>query len=516
EKDTDLVVFSECMLTGYPPRDLLTYDAFIKRVQEAITELQEWSKSMPEVGILFGTPLYKNEELYNTACLLYNGRVQFQQSKTNLPNYDVFDENRYFSTVDSVDVLNFKGIVIGITICEDAWIKTSLPKSSLHHYQQDPIKECVDKGAQCIINLSASPFEKGKQGQRQTLFSYHAKRYKVPMIVVNQVGANDQLIFDGASFVIDSQGELCEQLASFEEDKKTIQLDALRPKKLPQITDIESVYHALVLGIRDYVRKTGFNKVCIGLSGGIDSALVCALAVAALGKENVIGVSMPSDISSEGSKSDALALARNCGIEFHTLPIHSPVDSIEKIVEDPFKGLDRDETEENIQSRIRGILLMAFSNKFKSLVLTTGNKSELAMGYCTLYGDMCGALSVLADVPKTLVYDLARYINKDNESIPENSISKAPSAELRPGQIDADSLPPYDVLDRIVHGYIEEFKSAEDIINDGLDKEIVYDVIRKIDLNEYKRKQAPTPLKITSKSFGCGRRLPIARHYFMP
>lgn len=511
----DLVVFSELFLVGYPPQDLVERPWFIKKVQEAVEELCALSQQYPETGILVGAPLptgrTTGKGLFNSAVLIYQGKILLNQPKSLLPTYDVFDEARYFNPAPSLATVSFKGETLGISICEDAWNEPDFwPLGRM--YDLDPIAKLAGLGASILINISASPFHMGKEELRYRLIQNHAGKHRLPFLFVNQVGGNDELIFDGGSMFFDRSGEPAAFCRLFEEEVKTVEtgssgiLEEYRP-----VERIESVYQALILGIRDYLRKCGFHRAVVGLSGGIDSALTACLAVEALGKENVLGITMPSCYSSEGSVTDSQALARNLGIEFQIIPIAGIYDSYLGTLEQHFAGKTRDVTEENIQARIRGNILMGFSNKFGYLALSTGNKSEMAVGYCTLYGDMSGGLSVISDVPKTMVYELAGYVNRATELIPRAIIEKAPSAELRPDQRDEDTLPPYPILDRILYYYIEEGYSVEDLIGLNLDPETVQWVVRTVDRNEYKRKQAAPGLKVTSKAFGVGRRMPVAK-----
>ncbi len=512
----DLVVFPELFLTGYPPRDLLERSWFIKQTEEAIDKVCVSSRSYPETGILVGAPLPTGKPvgkgLYNAALLINRGEVLFQQSKSLLPTYDVFDESRYFDPAGVVRVVPFRGEVLGISICEDAWTDPQLWLRM--PYTFDPIATLAQAGATLLLNISASPFWAGKEAIRYRLISGHARRHGLPFVFVNQVGANDELIFDGCSLCFDRDGNAAQVVPAFAEDVRTIDSAQAGEQAafVPQ-PKIETIYEALLLGMRDYLRKTGFRQVVIGLSGGIDSALTCALAVAALGKDNVLGVAMPGPYSSEGSVADARRLAANLGIRFETVRIGEMFESYLNTLEPHFADRAPDITEENMQARIRGNTLMAFSNKFGYLVLTTGNKSELAVGYCTLYGDMSGGLAVIADVPKTMVYQLARYVNRSGEIIPVASLTKPPSAELRPNQTDQDSLPPYDVLDAILQLYVDEGQSAQEIMERGFEWQTVARVARMVDRSEYKRWQAAPGLKVTSKAFGTGRRLPIAASY---
>ena len=512
---SDLIVFPELYITGYPPRDLLERREFIKKVQKANHEVTLLSEKYPERGILFGTVLPNKNEygkgLYNSAVLVYNGKILIEEHKSLLPTYDVFDEARYFDPSSEISTVSFKNEILGISICEDAWNDPDLWLK--RNYRIDPIEILVKKGATLLINISASPFSMGKDEIRYRIIRNHALKHKKRFISVNQVGGNDELIFDGKSMYIDENGNLIDILPSFEEFIKTIDLGLKNPVPFTPEERISSVYRALVLGLRDYMRKCGFKKAVLGLSGGIDSAVTCCIAVEAMGSENVLGVSMPSEYSSEGSVKDSKKLAENLGIEFKIIPITPIFRSYLSTLKEHFEGRKEDVTEENIQARIRGNILMALSNKFGYLVLSTGNKSELAVGYCTLYGDMSGGLAVISDVPKTMVYELAYYINRESEIIPEEIIKKPPSAELRPDQLDQDTLPPYDILDRILHLYLDQYCTYEEIVKEGLDPETVRWVINAVNRNEYKRRQAVPGLKVTTKAFGAGRRMPIAAVY---
>jgi len=512
---SDLIIFPELYITGYPPRDLLERREFIKKVQKANHEVTLLSKKYPERGILFGTVLPNKNEygkgLYNSAVLVYNGKILIEEHKSLLPTYDVFDEARYFDPSSEISTVSFKNEILGISICEDAWNDPDLWLK--RNYRIDPIEILVKKGATLLINISASPFSMGKDEIRYRIIRNHALKHKKRFIFVNQVGGNDELIFDGKSMYIDENGNLIDILPSFEEFIKTIDLGLKNPVPFTPEERISSVYRALVLGLRDYMRKCGFKKAVLGLSGGIDSAVTCCIAVEAMGSENVLGVSMPSEYSSEGSVKDSKKLAENLGIEFKIIPITPIFRSYLSTLKEHFEGRKEDVTEENIQARIRGNILMALSNKFGYLVLSTGNKSELAVGYCTLYGDMSGGLAVISDVPKTMVYELAYYINRESEIIPEEIIKKPPSAELRPDQLDQDTLPPYDILDRILHLYLDQYCTYEEIVKEGLDPETVRWVINAVNRNEYKRRQAVPGLKVTTKAFGAGRRMPIAAVY---
>ena len=511
---TDLLIFSELFLVGYPPKDLLERDWFIAQVNRAINELLVLSHKYPQTGILFGAPVPNGctgKGLSNSALLIYQGQILLNQPKSLLPTYDVFDEARHFDPATEVKVVNFKDETLGISVCEDAWNTPDFwPKGRI--YELEPISALAAKGASILINISASPFELGKEQTRYQLISNHAQKQQLPFIFVNQVGGNDELIFDGGSMALDATGEPLALCPFFAEHLLTVDTKTSgQPGLYQPLVRTESVYQALVLGTRDYLSKCGFTGAVIGLSGGIDSALTCCLAVAALGRENVLGVSMPSPFSSVGSVEDSRQLAANLGVEFKVVPISSIYQAYLETLQPHFVGREADVTEENIQARIRGNILMAFSNKFGYLALSTGNKSELAVGYCTLYGDMSGGLSVISDVPKTLVYELARYINRAQELIPEAIITKAPSAELKPDQCDQDTLPPYPVLDQILYYYIEEGASVADLIAKGFVAETVKWVVRTVDRSEYKRRQAAPGLKVTSKAFGMGRRIPVAK-----
>jgi len=513
---TDLIVFSELFLVGYPPRDLVEKPSLIARVQQALERLVEVSKLHPETAVLVGAPLPTGREtgkgLCDAAVLIGAGRVLFQQNKSLLPAYDVFDETRHFEPAAAVEVAAFGSESLGLSVCEDAWYEPELWFRRL--YPLDPIKVLAEKGATVLINISGSPFQVGKQCLRHRLMQNHARRYRLPLVYVNQVGGNDELIFDGGSLALDAAGEALAVLPPFREAVVTVDLKQPGVPGLYQPQEpIASVHEALVLGLRDYIRKCGFAKVVVGLSGGVDSAVTCALAAEALGPENVLGVLMPSPYTARESIVDSQRLAANLGVEVKLIPITPLYHGYRELLQEPLQLGEIEVTLENIQARIRGNILMAISNKFGHMVLSTGNKSELAVGYCTLYGDMSGGLSVLADVPKTMVYELARHLNRERELIPPEIIKRAPSAELRPDQTDQDTLPPYDILDRIMNLYLEDRCSYQDIVDRGFDPETVRWVIRTIDRNEYKRRQAAPGLKVTSKAFGMGRRIPIAARF---
>ncbi|MBN1194332.1 MAG: NAD+ synthase [Methanomicrobiaceae archaeon] len=513
----DLVVFPELFLTGYPPRDLLERHWFIGRVNRAVGDILKLSHRYPETGILLGSPRETHRDtgrgLYNAALLIQNGDLLFSQPKSLLPAYDVFDEERYFDPAPSLNVIRFHGHVLGISVCEDAWNDPHLwPR---RFYPFDPQSALARMGATLFINISASPFSVGKENVRFEIFRNHAKKHSIPLCYVNQVGGNDELIFDGRSMCFNENGDPVAVLHPFEEQTLIVDIDhPPAPVSYRQLPEIESLYMALVLGLRDYMRKCGFSRAIVGLSGGIDSAVVCCLAHAAVGAENVLGVTMPGPYSSPGSVGDSKALARNLGIRLLEIPITPVYRSYESMLSGLLTpGEEVGVTFENIQARIRGNVVMALSNEFGHLVLSTGNKSELAVGYCTLYGDMSGGLAVISDVPKTMVYRLAEYISRKTGAIPDAILIKAPSAELRPDQQDEDTLPPYPVLDRILAAYVDEGQSPEEITGHGIDPKMVEWVVGKVDSNEYKRRQAAPGLKVTPKAFGSGRRMPVAARY---
>lgn len=509
-----MVLFPELAVCGYPPRDLLEKPAFVARTLQTVDEI---ALQVPEITVIcgFASPaaFESGKSVMNSAAVLREGKVQFVQSKMLLPTYDVFDELRYFHPASSQKVLPFCGRQLALTICEDAWNDKDFWKRRL--YSVDPVEELLRAGADLVLNISASPFHIGKRELRYKMLATIARDNKVPVVFVNQVGGNDSLVFDGSSMVIAPDGRTVAQAKSFEEDLVFFDTETLQGDVHPQTQSGEpSAYAALVLGTRDYVRKCGFETAVIGLSGGIDSALTAAIAVDALGAENVTGLAMPSQYSSESSVKDARDLACALGIKLEEIPITGIFNNYRKALAPVFAGLPEDVTEENIQARIRGNILMAFSNKFGALVLTTGNKSELGVGYCTLYGDMVGGLAVISDVPKTLVYRLSRYANSRRPVIPQSTLEKPPSAELRPGQKDSDTLPPYEVLDKILEDYVEDYHTAEQIAAErGYDLKLVRDVVRRIERSEYKRQQAAPGLKVTPKAFGFGRRIPIAQKW---
>jgi NAD+ synthase (glutamine-hydrolysing) len=513
QRGADLVIFSELCLCGYLPLDLIERPQFIDRNERELACLAKRLPIPSIVGYAARANSPTGKSAANAAALLGNGKIEFVQHKMLLPTYDVFDESRYFQPAQSQNVFALGGKNLGITICEDIWNDKTFWAKPL--YERDPVTELVAKGASLIINISGSPYTINKQHLRMDMLRALAKSSGLPVVYVNQVGGNDSLVFDGGSVVVLPDGRVPAQAHMFEEDLVLFDTETSAGERhAAPAEEIELVRQALICGTRDYVRKSGFRSVVVGLSGGIDSAVVAALAVEALGKENVLGVSMPSQYSSEGSRTDARQLAENLGIQFHSIPIANVFDSYRSTLAEVFRGRPEDVTEENLQARIRGNLLMALSNKFGSMVMSTGNKSELAVGYCTLYGDMAGGLAIISDVPKTMVYALANLINCDRELIPRASIEKAPSAELRPNQKDTDSLPPYDVLDRILEAYIEDVKSPAEIAGAfGFDIELVRSIASKVDRNEYKRRQAAPGLKITSRAFGLGRPFPIVQKF---
>jgi len=514
QRGADLAVFSELCVCGYLPLDLLERPAFIERNHETLKCI---AMQMPLPAIVGYAGRVERDRagksIANKAALIDEGRVVFEQSKMLLPTYDVFDESRYFQPGERQYVYGLDREQLGITVCEDVWNDKTFWANPL--YARDPVTELVAQGSSVLLNISASPYTLEKRTLRLQMLRSLARHHRRPIVYVNQVGGDDSLIFDGASIAITPDGRTAAQAKAFEED--VVLFDTVTGEgdiHAQPDDEIAYAYQALVTGTRDYVRKCRFSKTIVALSGGIDSAVVASIAVAALGPDNVLGVSMPGPYSSEGSRTDAKALADNLGIEFLTIPIGEVFQSYRKVLEPAFGGRKPDTTEENIQARIRGNYLMALSNKFGSMVLSTGNKSESAVGYCTLYGDMAGGLAVISDVPKMMVYELAEYINRERELIPHSTITKPPSAELRPDQKDTDSLPPYEVLDRILKAYIEEVKAPEQIAAElGSDLKLVREIAALVDRNEYKRKQAAPGLKITSRAFGFGRPFPIAQRF---
>jgi NAD+ synthetase len=516
DRGADLVVFPELALCGYPPRDLLEKPGFIERSQ---SELIRLARNLPPIPALVGyvrrSRANEGKQVANAAAWLEDGKVVVDYAKILLPFYDVFDESRYFEPGPCVCVHDFGGCRVGITICEDIWNDKHFWTNRL--YTRDPVEECVAAGANLLLNIASSPYNTEKIQLRYEMLRAIATEQRISVAYVNHVGGNDQLLFDGSSLAFDAGGELRARAQAFAQDLVIFDTsDGAKEIRPAPESEAEEIYQALCLGVRDYVRKCGFKKVLVGLSGGIDSSLVATLAADALGPQNVLGVGMPGPYSSPGSIRDAGALAYNLGIEFRVIPITPIFESYLETLDSTFEGAPRDVTEENIQARIRGNILMALSNKFGSLLLTTGNKSELAVGYCTLYGDMAGGLAVIADVPKTTVYSLARYVNRSAERIPQACLEKPPSAELRPDQTDQDSLPPYEVLDAILKAYIEENRGADEIAAtlQHMDPSLVRRTVRMVNAAEYKRQQAPPTLKVTAKAFGMGRRYPIAQKFY--
>jgi NAD+ synthase (glutamine-hydrolysing) len=509
----ELAVFSELCLCGYPPQDLIERPSFAARNQKALAQLARAIPIPSLVGYVGKAQDDTGKPVANSAALIAGGKIVFEQRKMLLPTYDVFDETRYFQPAHTQHIFRLNLEILGITICEDCWNDKNFWAQRL--YERDPVAELVGQGSSLLLNISASPYTLDKRSLRHDMLRAIAIEHHVPVVYVNQVGGNDSLIFDGSSVAFMPDGRVAALANSFEED--LVYFDSvtgagdIRPQPLDELG---AAYHALVVGTRDYVRKCGFSKVVVGLSGGVDSALVATIAVDALGTENVLGVAMPGPYSSEGSLRDARCLAKNLAIEFLVLPINEAFDSYRKTLAPAFAGRREDVTEENIQARIRGNLLMALSNKFGSIVLSTGNKSEMAVGYCTLYGDMAGGLAVISDVPKFMVYELSKFANRMKMRIPQATLDKPPSAELRPNQKDQDTLPPYDVLDRILKAYVEDLHSPEEIADHyGFPLDLVRSVARRVDQNEYKRKQAPPGLKVTSKAFSVGRRFPLAQKF---
>jgi NAD+ synthase/NAD+ synthase (glutamine-hydrolysing) len=511
EAGAGLILFPELSVCGYPPRDLVERPTFVAKNRESVDRIAAETKGIAVIcGLVTPAQAETGKSVMNSAALLQDGKLAFLQSKMLLPTYDVFDEMRNFAPARHQELFNFCGNQMALTICEDAWNDKHFWNKRLYGF--DPVEALVRAGGNFILNISASPFWLGKRELRRDMLATIARTDKVPVVMVNQVGGNDSLLFDGSSVVFDREGNIIAQGKSFEEDIVYFDSATLTGEMHEQIEGEEaSAYAALVLGTRDYVRKCGFKQVIIALSGGIDSALTAAIATDAMGPENVLGVGMPGPYSSKGSIDDARSLAQNLGIRFELLSITEICKSYLHVLKDVFAGLKEDVTEENIQARARGSLLMALSNKFNAIVLSTGNKSEIAVGYCTLYGDMVGGLAVISDVPKTMVYRISRYVNSRRLVIPESTLEKPPSAELRPDQKDSDSLPPYDVLDAILEDYVEDMHSAEQIAKDrGFDLALIQRVMRMVDRAEYKRQQAAPGIKISAKAFGYGRRFPIA------
>jgi len=508
----DLVMVTELAVTGYPPRDLLDREVFVSAAIEARDALvSETGKTALLFGCVARNASWCGKPLHNTAVLAQNGKIILQQNKVLLPTYDVFDELRYFQPGESVRTAEVAGMRVGITICEDFWFDDEILGTKL--YCDNPVDQLARQGAQVLLNISASPFNSGKRKSRYELFSEIAKRYRIPLVYVNQVGGNDELLFDGSSIVIDDQGETIFCAPAFEEHDSLVDIHGERCESVLALDEAEEIGRGLILGLRDYIRKCGFRDVVIGLSGGIDSAVTAAIAVQALGKEHVTGIAMPSKFSSKSSLDDACALARNLGIAIHTVPIEPIYDPYEQSFTKLFNDHTFDLTNENVQARIRGNILMAWSNKTGAMVVSTGNKSELAVGYCTLYGDMAGGLALLGDVYKTMIYRVAEWLNRDREIIPRSSITKPPSAELRPNQTDQDTLPPYEVLDGILRLYVEEWQEVDAIAAAGFDRALVEKILRTVDTNEFKRRQAAPTIRVSTKAFGNGRQMPIAQRW---
>lgn len=516
EQGCELVIFPELAISGYPPQDLLERQSFIEDHNHALDELLF---QLPDIEVMLGcfekSNVEHGKQLYNSAIVIKDKEIVFRTQKQLLPTYDVFDETRYFEPGNSSEIYTTGDMSFGVTICEDVWSET------VHEYNVKPVASLVEKAKAAdislsgIINISASPFQRNKEQERKNIFKSFCEQYKIPFLYCNQVGGQDSLIFDGRSFVIDSGGNICAQAAGFKEDCLIVDTADWQGEMKGDavLSEERAVYDALVLGVRDYVTKCHFSTTVLGLSGGIDSALTAAIAADALGAENVLAVALPSPYSSKESLEDAQQLAENLGCRFEIIEIAELFSTFTQNLSPLFEGREEDVTEQNLQARIRGNLLMALSNKFGNLLLTTGNKSEMAVGYCTLYGDMNGGLAVISDVPKQLVYQLSEYRNRDGEVIPKRIITKPPSAELKPDQTDQDDLPPYEILDEIVELHLEKGEGARQIVAKGYQKEIVEDLLRRIRINEYKRKQAPMGLKVTSKAFGFGRRYPNVQNY---
>ncbi|MEY3394862.1 MAG: synthetase [Verrucomicrobiota bacterium] len=511
EQGADLVVTPEMSLAGYPPRDLVFKSQFVPKCLQALDYLADEVKAVP---LLVGYVDFHAGEIgkpyRNAVAWLESGKITERFFKTLLPTYDVFDERRYFEPGQAAEPFEWNGKKIGITICEDIWTEDYLQRPL---YDRDPVVELCARGADLILNLSASPFHLGKPDSRRRMLGEIACEAAVPIVYCNSVGGNDQLVFDGHSMVVDVSGDVIAQMVGFEEECRVVDVFGGGEVEPVPSADSEQLYRALVLGLRDYVHKCGFSSVCLGLSGGIDSALTAVIAADALGPENVHGLTMPGPYSSGGSVEDSLALAENLGIRCDEISISEVFSSVKKTMLPLFDGRKEDVTEENMQARIRGLLLMALSNKDNHLLLTTGNKSELAVGYCTIYGDMCGGLAVISDLPKTRVFEVARWVNRTAERIPQNTIEKPPSAELRPDQKDQDTLPEYDVLDAVLELYVEQQLGAEEIVERGFDETMVRWIQRRVDLNEWKRQQAAPGIRVTSKAFGIGRRMPIVQRF---
>jgi NAD+ synthetase len=511
KQGAELVLTPELALTGYPPQDLVFKSRFVPLNLEKLDELHRAVGNVPLIVGFIDINNGPGQPFHNAAAVLQRGQPLRKVHKSLLPTYDVFDEDRYFEPAKCVEPIQIDGTRFGVTICEDIWTEKYLPRRL---YGSSPVGSLMTQGIQAILNLSASPFGIGKASRRAEMLSAVAREHRLPIHYCNAVGGNDQLVFDGNSLAFDSSGALHTKLAPFAEECTIVELN---PAKISPVgsfqSEPEELFHALSLGTRDYLHKCGFHAAVLGLSGGIDSAVTACIAAHALGTEHVLGVTMPTQYSSQGSIDDSLSIAKNLGMRCLTIPIQRSFDVFREQFREIFAGLPEDTTEENMQPRLRGMTLMALSNKFGSLLLTTGNKSELAVGYCTLYGDMCGGLAVISDVPKTMVYELAEWINRDREIIPRATIDKPPSAELKPDQRDQDTLPPYEVLDPILQLYVEEQLSGAEIIARGFDEKTVRWVVRRVDLNEYKRAQAVPGLKVTGRAFGVGRKMPVAQRF---
>lgn len=509
----DVILCPELTLCGYPPEDLVYHLSFIDAQEQALQQIiNEADNVMVVVGLVRRNLYHGEKHLLNSAAIIQDGAIVGFYDKWLLPTYDVFDERRYFEPGSSIRVWPYRGKNIGVVICEDIWQHAGYVEFT--HYARDPILELVPHKPDILLNLSASPYQFQKPDVRVKVCAKAAKTLKCPVALCCQVGANGQLIFDGASIVVDKHGKLIGQGKPFAEDDFFVDLDKSQEIALEEYDAMKEVYNALILGVRDYFEKCGFTRACLGLSGGIDSALVACIATDALGATNVLGLIMPSKYSSEHSVVDAKELAMNLGMNTEELPISAPFDAYLGLLGPMFHGTEADITEENIQARIRGMLLMAVSNKLGHIALSTGNKSEIALGYSTLYGDMCGGLGVIGDVKKTMVYDLCRWINREQEIIPRSTIDKPPSAELRPGQIDLDSLPDYGIVDSVLEGYVEDNLSRSEIsVKYNIPLEVVIDLVQRIHRNEYKRRQAAPILRVTKKSFGVGRRYPLVQNW---
>lgn len=512
QQKADLIVFAELAICGYPPRDFLEFDDFISRCDNAILEI---AKETKEIAVIIGSvhknPKTEGKRLYNAAFFIHEGKTQAIAKKSLLPTYDVFDEYRYFEPAKEFSVIQYKNKKIALTICEDLWDIEERERL----YTTRPMDELMKDKPDFMVNIAASPFHSTQGKKRKEILQKNCKHYQLPLIYVNHVGAQTEILFDGASLFMNEKGELLQELALFKEDFSIIDLEKREQiqQTNPEYPEIELIYNALLMGLQNYFHKLGFTKAILGLSGGIDSAVTLAIAEKALGKENLLAVLLPSPYSSQHSIDDAKQLAENLGVEYQIIPINKAFAEVQNSLHPVFKDAPFDLTEENIQARLRGLILMALSNKYGYILLNTSNKSEAAVGYGTLYGDMCGGISVIGDVYKTAVYALAKFINREKEIIPINSITKPPSAELRPEQKDSDSLPDYEILDTILHLYIEDRKSPAEIAKMGYDKNIVDKILRLVNTSEYKRVQSPPVLRVSEKAFGMGRRMPIVAKY---